>query len=285
MATTGVGFNAIVDNKSDRSFSQYFSTAKKNMMIAEATIILIDKLIATNDRQRIKDELFSLYWTNIQVTPVNNQISLINQLLNYHSLMDLKVFMTEYISQPITAASIGSPIKCTIAATPQNNLRTGDYISISGVLGNTLANGNRYISMINKTQFNLYADAKLTIPITGFLPYTSGGIIKRYVVSWTQDATQKTSKLGEPSLYYPDHEIANAVIKILPQDVPCSVAYIDFVSKPANFIDVADNTYNIELDYSLRMIDNLADEVCLLMANSSRDGGLQQNSVMQINQP
>lgn len=72
----------------------------------------------------------------------------------------------------ITAASNASPIAVTDIA---HGYTTGDGVVISGVLGNTAANGSCYVSVTDADHFSLYSDSALTVPIAGNGNYTSGG--------------------------------------------------------------------------------------------------------------
>lgn len=66
----------------------------------------------------------------------------------------------------ITAATNASPIVVTSAA---HGLTTGTQVTISGVAGNTSANGNWVVTRISATQFSLNGSV-------GNGAYTSGGI-------------------------------------------------------------------------------------------------------------
>lgn len=70
-------------------------------------------------------------------------------------------------SVAITGATNASPIRITVAST-QANWYTGRKVLVSGVGGNTAANGWQYIQRISGTQFDL-------IGTTGNGAYTSGG--------------------------------------------------------------------------------------------------------------
>lgn len=71
----------------------------------------------------------------------------------------------EVTSRAISAATNASPIQITAAA---NALVTGQTVTISGVLGNTAANGTWVVTVLNSTTFTLNGS-------TGNGTYTSGG--------------------------------------------------------------------------------------------------------------
>ncbi len=68
----------------------------------------------------------------------------------------------------VTGATNASPIVITTAT---HGLTTGDYASITGVLGNTAANGTWNITVLSSTTFSLIGSA-------GNAAYTSGGIVQ-----------------------------------------------------------------------------------------------------------
>lgn len=287
MPTTGVDFDKIIDWKGGRNYSGYFSPAQKNATIKEATILYTDLLFATNDKQRIEDELFGLKRTETLLTPVANQLYLYPQTVpapntvpDYNHLLDLFVYQIEPIKANVTAATATSPIKVTLSR--QTNLRTGDRIKISGVVGNIACNGIRYIEMINQTQCKLYSDVNLTVPVVGNFPYVSGGTIERYVGTYAQNSRQKTAALAKAKLYFPKYEIANGYLKILPKNIQVFSVVLDYISNPSTFIDVTNSTINLELTYSYRYITNLANEVNRLLGMDSRDLPLTMQSQAEI---
>ncbi len=54
----------------------------------------------------------------------------------------------------------------------------GQKVVITGVAGNTSANGEYFVKVLSSTTFALYTDAALTIPQPGNGSYTGGGIWK-----------------------------------------------------------------------------------------------------------
>ena len=85
-------------------------------------------------------------------------------------------------SNPLAPA----PIIITTAST--GNLRTGDQVTISGVGGNTTANGTYYIKVLDANDFALYSNSGLTTAVTANGAYTGGGSWVKGVVV-TPDAS------------------------------------------------------------------------------------------------
>ena len=73
----------------------------------------------------------------------------------------------------ISGASNASPIVVTLAATPSGGaLATGEKVTISGVVGNTAANGTWVVTSVGGTSFSLNGS-------TGNGAYASGGTVLR----------------------------------------------------------------------------------------------------------
>lgn len=78
----------------------------------------------------------------------------------------------------VSGASNASPIVIT---TPTHGLADGDPVTISGVTGNTNANGSYYAKVTGylATTFGLYTDKALTTPRAGNANYINGGDVAR----------------------------------------------------------------------------------------------------------
>ncbi len=75
---------------------------------------------------------------------------------------------------PITTVSgAGVPIVITTAST--GGLFNGESVTITGVNGNTAANGTFFLGSLTPTTFELYSDAAQTMPVNGIAAYTAGG--------------------------------------------------------------------------------------------------------------
>jgi len=81
---------------------------------------------------------------------------------------DFTISTDEVTARTITAATNASPIQITTSAA--NALTTGQTVTISGVTGNTAANGTWVITVINTTNFTLTGSA-------GNGAYVSGGTV------------------------------------------------------------------------------------------------------------
>ncbi len=91
-----------------------------------------------------------------------------------------------YENTTITAATNASTIVVTAAG---HYLRNDDIVSISGVTGNTNANGVRMVKNATSTTFELYDIDGIT-PIAGNAAYVSGGVVKiKYTPTWETEVS------------------------------------------------------------------------------------------------
>src|SRR3990167_819186 len=84
---------------------------------------------------------------------------------DYGDLLAIKAKYTKTLDLTITDAKNSQPIR--IKVNKRNNIKTGEKINISGVTGNSNANGTFYVKTINDFQFDLYIDKDFQNPTTG----------------------------------------------------------------------------------------------------------------------
>lgn len=286
MPIFGTDFNNILDLKTDQAYTGYFTTAKKNRIIREATNKGVELKVATNDRIQVQDDLFGIFKTNATFTPTSNTLDLIPGgagMTDYHHVMNVKAQYIMPLGVSITAATATTPLRITLSG--EVNLRNGEAVQIASV--NAQANGTRYVKRLRNDLFELYSDKYLINPIVGVTAFTGTGLINRIIYNDAYDmkSNRKFSNLNAPSVYDPYYEIANTVMKIYPIDLVCTQITMDYVSIPV-YIDVTNNVTDLLTIYSERFIYFIADETARLMAMSMRDDSLMMQSQSEItNQP
>lgn len=286
MPIYGTDFNNILDLKTDQAYTGYFTTAKKNRFIREATNKGVELKVATNDRIQVQDDLFGIFKTNAVFTPTSNTLDLIPggvAMTDYHHVMNVKAQYIMPLGVSIVSATATTPLRITLAG--DVNLRNGEAVQIGGV--NAQANGFKYVKRLRNDLFELYSDKYLLNPVVGITSFTGTGSINRVIYNDAYDmkSNRKFSNLNAPSVYDPYYEIANTVMKIYPIDLVCTQITMDYVSIPV-YIDVANSTTDLLTIYSERFIYFIADETARLMAMSMRDDNLMMQSQSEItNQP
>lgn len=286
MPIFGTDFNNILDLKTDQAYTGYFTTAKKNRFVREATNKAIEYKVATNDRIQVQDDLFGIFKTNAVFTPTSNTLDLIPggaAMTDYHHVMNVKAQYIMPLGVSIVSATATTPLRITLAG--DVNLRNGEAVQIGGV--NAQANGFKYVKRLRNDLFELYSDKYLLNPVVGITSFTGAGSINRVIYNDAYDmkSNRKFSNLNAPSVYDPYYEIANTVMKIYPIDLTCTQLTIDYVSIPV-YIDVTDSTTDLLTIYSERFIYFIADETARIIGMSMRDDNLMMQSQSEItNQP
>lgn len=132
--------------------------------------------LATALRNGFGSAISNVYWINPEV----------NQ----------NIFQTNATSRAVSAATNATPIVITTAAA--HSLTTGQYVSIQNVGGNTAANGNWVVTVVDSTRFSLNTSV-------GNGAYTSGGNINSiYWKSAIQTAQRAVvTSLGTKAYSYP----------------------------------------------------------------------------------
>jgi len=202
---------------------------------------------------------------------------------DYIHLLTVKTtFSQELQGVEIESISNSSPI--VIMLEGQNNLRSGEMVLISGVSGNTNANGYRYIDKINKSRIGLYSDAKLTVPVSGNSKFFVGGTISRvsekYATQYVSDT--KISAFSRPTSSGPHYEIVRNKIKFYPLTETCSSIAIDYISSNIRYILSTDTATDLEHYYPAKFLYYVADEAANLFAQSVKDGELFQTSDFEL---
>lgn len=211
-------------------------------------------------------------------------ISSSKMIVDYMHLLTVKTKYAQNIdSIDIEKISNASPIVITIDG--QNNLRTGEQIYVSGVSGNTNANGYRYIKKINKYKIALYSDAKLAVPVAGNSAFFVGGSIARVNYNYAQQyvSDRKISSFSPPSVDQPGYEMVRNKIKFYPISEVCSEITIDYISNDIKYIDSANTSLDLEQYYPAKFLYYVADEAANMFAQSIKDGELFQTSNFELN--
>ena len=171
----------------------------------------------------------------------------VNKMVDdYWALLALKAKYEQTLQFTITSATNLTPIR--IGVNKRNNIKTGEVINISGVNGNSNANGDRYVKKINTYQYDLYSDKDLTIPIGGNGIFAGVGTIKRihYKSATPYYSSRQISEYSKPSITSPQFDRADNQIKILPNDSVCSELTLDYITVPPIEIDVANTTLDLD---------------------------------------
>jgi hypothetical protein len=275
VATTGVEFGVIFDRKIDKSYSNYYNATKKNQLFKEALITAIETKYRQLDQQKEYDEINSVIKTEEVFTPTNNQLFITTagspNISDYRHLLAVKCKYTEPLSFTVSGATKASPI--VISINESNNLRDKEQIIISGVTGNTSANGTFYIKKRGSKKAELYNDKNFTSPTFGNNNYVSGGSISRVHYQYAKPyiSDRKISIYGRPTADHPKFEIATGKLKLFPSDKVCSEITLDYITTTAVFVDVNNSVIDLELTYPYKFLVFVAEIAAKMFGAEVKD--------------
>lgn len=189
---------------------------------------------------------------------------------DYNHLLGLKARFLQKLDYKVTDVTNTSPIKLTLE-TFNNNIVNQDRIKISGVSGNTNANGEFYAKKINRKTFSIYQDKNFSTATSGNGDYQGIATLERV---WYDFATilfpqNKISEL--PSLANPVIERGDGFLKILPDDYICDEIITDYVSSAIVFIDVNDGVFDLTTIYPLEFLYSIITKAVQLFAQEVTD--------------
>lgn len=286
---SGVDFGTRLQEVIGHDHSAYFDSARTNDLIIDAFSKSIG-LKYPDTGEPVADELYTLRKTGSLLTPVNNTVNIFTAIPDYIHLYALKNKFVVPLNATVLDATNQWPIVLTLNAI--TNLTDGSQISNSGFLGNTAANGEFYVKNIyndysnNIYAYELYSDKNLTVPVKGNGTYTSGGLTRRIIFNdaKSMEAYRKYSTFSDPTPSDSAFEIANGLLKILPLDIPCTQATIDYVSNPPTFPDVTNSTFDLYALFPHRFLLFWIDRTASLMFEESRDDGGLRNIAGELTQ-
>lgn len=210
-----------------------------------------------------------------------------NMLTDYYHVLNIKAkFLDSITDLNVISATNATPIRITFDF--YNNLRTNDRVKVEGVTGNTAANTEGYLKQLNKFDFTFFSDRFLRQGIAATGDYISGGTISRVYYeecSFTPSAT-KNAELNKPYVDTPQYEIAERMLKILPNDITCTEITVDYMIVPPVDIVSTDTAYDLTNTYPEKLLLLVAEEAVKLFGEASGDTELRQVSQQneQINQ-
>lgn len=204
---------------------------------------------------------------------------------DYMHLMAVKSKYTkQYFDLTVKDATNTSPIILTLS--DLTNLRSYEQVTISGVLGNTAANGTLYIKKISSKKISLYSDKDLQIAVPGNGAYFSGGIISRinyeYCTYYYSD--RKIGAYSSPTIEFPKVELSKNLLKFYPLDEICQEITIDYLSTATVLPVVTDTVIDLETYYPYKFLTYVCDVAASLFAQQVRDGELTQTTQLDLKQ-
>lgn len=153
-----------------------------------------------------------------------------------------------------------TPSKIEITLQKRSQLRDGNKITISGVVGANGMNGERYVKQIGTRRYRLYNDQELLSPVVATSAYISGGVITSTKINscFQLKPDQYVQKVDSPTKRFPRYQMADNAIIIEPKS---NLQYVemDYIKLPPFEIDPLNNETDLLLYYSQEFIEYLVD--------------------------
>lgn len=204
---------------------------------------------------------------------------------DYYQLLAVKTRYVRNIDIEVTAITNTAPVTYTVNKR-SNNIKTGELLTISGILGNTNANGNLYVKKITSTKFATYYDKDLTIPVSGNGEYLGQAKLQRafYKYATAVSSQTKISEYEVATITKPMVERGNNQLIFYPSDYTCEQITVDYLSTDLTFIDCTNTTIDLTDSYSEGFLYVVINRAVQLFADRFSDQGLQQNSLLEQQQ-
>lgn len=204
---------------------------------------------------------------------------------DYNHLLTLSAKYSKRITNLfITNATNTSPITITINSI-NNNIKTGELITISGIIGNTNANGTFYVKKTGSKTFELYLDKEFLIPSSGNYAYRGNGNIYRslYNTAIPLFSYRKISDYDNPTVDIPAYEREENGLSILPHSSACTEITADYISSPVVKIISTDTAINLSNTYSEVFLITILNKAVDLFSQRVKDTELFQSINIEEN--
>lgn len=150
-------------------------------------------------------------------------------------------------SLSVTGATNASPI--VITTTTTHGLTDRQPVTISGVTGNTAANGTFYVKVLTANTFALYTDNMLTSAVTANANYISGGVVAAAGI--LKDVVKVAGNMGyivKLRLLTNSNVWANAIVKMHIFSEPPATIVADSVAYPLMFANASKRVLPVTFD-------------------------------------
>lgn len=168
--------------------------------------------------------------------------------------------------------------------TINHNVVDGDFISVSGVLVNTNANGDRYVKKVSRKSFALYYDSKFLNPVAANGVSKGLPSIKRVFYNYAipKISIEKISNYDSSNMQRPEFENGDKLIKISPREYVCSEITMDYISDAVVFIDVNDNVEDLLDTYPESFMNYVISKAVQMYAAEVKSASRYQTAAIEI---
>jgi hypothetical protein len=270
MPITGFDFDRLFFERVDKAYNSYKTKPQRINIYKQAIYYTVENIYNQLRFGGQYDEIRSLIATNFPIVPVNDEVSIPNQLSDYAHYLFARA---EYEDDAPSAVGFyfmaGGTV--TMVFSHLTNLRTGSYVEISNQQEINEANGRFYLKRIGRMAFELYLDRGLKDKVTTNVFSGSKADVKTIIVSscTMQFSDQRIGELIKPSKRNPKVQVADNALKIEPDG--CKKILLDYVKIPPVLIDPDDNTFDLETVYSTKLIYEFLEKAAEIFTVQTRD--------------
>lgn len=270
MPITGQDFDRLFQNRVDKAYNSYKGSVQRRELYRRAVFYTVENIYNQLRFGGEYDEIRSMIKTNHPVVPISDAISIPNQLSDYaHYLFARGVFEISYYKADGFFFESGSTI--TMVMQGITTLRTGTFVRITNQAQMTEANGEFYVKRIGRSVYELYLDKDFKQKVTTTVFSGSRADVSEIITSdfTMQFSDQRIGNLTVPTMRNPKIQVADNSLKIEPSG--CERVDIDYVTIPPVEIDPDDNTIDLELTYSTKLIYQFLEKAAEIFNVETRD--------------
>jgi hypothetical protein len=278
ITSVGAGLSSTITTAVPHNLSTGDTVEFSNVTMSIATVPDINT--ATFTATIFDDTSFGIVFTSNSgvhtantggIDTVTSSTGVVKIISDYGDLLSLKARFLQGSDIKITGASNTQPIRITVNR--RNNLKTGEKVNISGIVGNSNANGDHYIKVISSTKFDLYEDKDLLIGKNGNGTFGGVGTLKRiyYKVATPYLSSRKISVYEQPTTQNPQFERADLQLKVYPADSVCSEITVDYLRYDLTPISVTDTALDLEQYYSYEFLMYVTDKASQMFFARTKD--------------
>lgn len=212
------------------------------------------------------------------------EITFPEAITDYFHYLWAEATFTKPLNYNVVGSTNKTPIK--ILLDKRTSLRSYEKVVISGIVGNTNANGTFYLKQANEFEYLLYTDANLTVPARGNGDQVGAGKIAQVVSAELKfkRSDEKGSIFGLPTAEAPYFQQGKNQLIVLPLTSKCDSIRMDYIRKPTFDIDTKDNTRDLSEFYSLPLQYQINDQAAKIFAISARDYTFVQGETVKLSE-
>ena len=206
---------------------------------------------------------------------------------DYIHLLAVKFLYAGNIAAGIRIVDVSNdqPIMVTLN-TRNNNIKTGEKIIHSGIIGNTNANGTFFAKKVGALKYQLFYDNEFLKPVSGNGVFGGVGLLTKHAYNYAEPyySYRKISDYDLPTIDNPAFERAENLIKAEPSDKVCSEATCDYIGNGVVEIISTDSAINLTNTYPEYFLEWVLDKSVNLFSERFKDPELYQTSAIDIQQ-